>query len=188
MSTGPWLEARDLSVGYAAPVLTGLSLRVQPGEVVGLWGPNGCGKSTLLRALVGEARIFQGCLVRPPELILGYLPQRPVRLAEMPFRGSEFLRYAGVRRPAPERMEPLLHQRVDRLSGGQFQMLSAWAVLGGPGSLLLLDEPTNNLDPEGEVFLAAQLREQAGRRAAVVVSHERSFLEQATGRILELGR
>lgn len=186
MSPAPWLEARDLSVGYAAPVLGGISLRVEPGEVVGLWGPNGCGKSTLLRALVGEARVFGGCLVRPPELALGYLPQRPVRLAEMPFRGAEFLRYAGVREAPPERLQPLLRQRVDRLSGGQFQLLSAWAVLGGPGSLMLLDEPTNNLDPEGEAFLARWLREAAGRRAALVVSHERGFLEQATGRILEL--
>jgi zinc transport system ATP-binding protein len=51
----------------------------------------------------------------------------------------------------------------------------------------MLDEPTNNLDPGAEQLLAEMLRSEQGHRAALVVSHERQFLEQACSRILELG-
>ena len=184
----PLLTADALVTGYTEPVIGPLSFSVHPGEVVGLWGPNGCGKSTLLRAIAGQARIFAGQIERPPGLSLGWQLQQPVRLEEMPLNGRDYLRYAQADREAPpERMTPWLHRRVDTLSGGQFQLLAVWAMLGGGADLVLLDEPTNNLDPDSERFLAEILCSQQQHRAVLLVSHERQFLEQACNRVLEVG-
>jgi zinc transport system ATP-binding protein len=87
----------------------------------------------------------------------------------------------------PPRLAAWLDQRVDSLSGGQFQILSVWAVLGGPADLVLLDEPTNNLDPEGETILAHALQGGLEDRAVLLVSHERAFLERVSSRLLEVG-
>jgi zinc transport system ATP-binding protein len=80
----------------------------------------------------------------------------------------------------------MLEQRIDALSGGQYQLLCVWAALGSAMDLVLLDEPTNNLDPRTEALLTEILAEQRGRRAALLVSHERSFLETACSRVLEV--
>lgn len=182
------LEAAAVVAGYRAPVVGPLSFALAEGEVVGLWGPNGCGKSTLLRAVVGAARVFSGALVRPAGARVAFLDQHPVRLPEMPIRGRELLALvAAGQAPPPERLEPWLGRRVDRLSGGQFQLLSVWACLAGEANLVLLDEPTNNLDPNGEALLAEVLRGRPAGRAVLLVSHERGFLEQVSDRILEAG-
>ena len=184
----PLLAAEGLVTGYSEPVIGPLSFSVSPGEVVGLWGANGCGKSTLLRAIADKARIFEGNLERPPGLTLRWQMQQPVRLDEMPFNGHDYLRYAQADREAPPaRLRPWLHRRIDTLSGGQFQLLAVWSILGGAADLVLLDEPTNNLDPDSEQLLAEMLRSAQGRRAALVVSHERPFLDKACNRVLEIG-
>ncbi len=181
------LEASTLTVGYDAPVMGPLSLCVDPGEVIGVWGPNGCGKSTLLKAVAGKARVFSGELHRRPGLTLGWQLQQPVCLEEMPFSGRDYLRYArAVREPPPPRLAQWLERRVDALSGGQFQLLAVWAILGGTADLVLLDEPTNNLDPQGERLLAEILRAEQGKRAVLLVSHERRFLDAACSRVLEV--
>ena len=181
------LQARDLVAGYGRPVVGPLSFTVEQGEVVGLWGANGSGKSTLLRAIAGTARVFDGRLERRPGLTVAWLAQQPVRLDEMPLSGREYLRYAGVRDAPPGRLAGWLDRRCDALSGGQFQLLAAWSMLGGAADLVLLDEPTNNLDPEGEAMLAEILGAERGRRAVLLVSHERAFLQAACSRVLEVG-
>lgn len=181
------LTADGLVAGYAKPVIGPLSFSVAAGEVVGLWGANGCGKSTLLRAIAGKARVFAGRLERPPGMTIGWQLQQPVRLDEMPLNGHDYLRYARADREAPPaRLLPWLPRRVDTLSGGQFQLLAVWATLGGIADLVLLDEPTNNLDPDSEQLLSEMLRWGQGHRAALVVSHERRFLEAACNRVLEI--
>ncbi len=177
----------DLVTGYSRPVLGPLSFTVAPGEVVGLWGANGTGKSTLLNAIGRSARVFAGTLKRAPHLTLAYQSQRPVRLPVMPITGRDLLRAAGAERTEPPpRLAAILHRRVDALSGGQYQLLCVWAALGGNCDLVLLDEPTNNLDPETEALLIEILAGQRGRRAVLLVSHERRFLDAACSRVLEL--
>lgn len=179
------VQATDLEAGYRFPVVGPLSFSVSEGEVVGVWGANGAGKSTLLNAIGGSARVFAGELRRAPGLRVGYQEQQPVRLPEMPMTGRELLHYAGAgTAPVPLRLRPWLSQRIDRLSGGQFQLLSTWAVLAASADLVILDEPTNNLDPAGEKILAEILRAETGRRAVLVVSHERSFLDASCTRLI----
>ena len=181
----PLLQVDGLRAGYHRPVVGPLWFEICPGEVLGLWGANGAGKSTLLNAIGGSARVFAGELRRAPGLRVGYQEQQPVRLPQMPLKGSELLHYAGAdEAPVPQRLRPWLDQRIDRLSGGQFQLLSTWAVLAARADLVILDEPTNNLDPAGEEILVEILRTEVGRRAVLVVSHERGFLDASCTRLI----
>jgi zinc transport system ATP-binding protein len=183
----PLLQVEDLEAGYTAPVMGPLSFQVNPGEVIGLSGPNGTGKSTLLKAVANGVHVFGGEIRKRADLEIGWMVQQPVRLAEMPFSGWEYLRFTrGTNTTPPELMRGWLNQRVDSLSGGQFQLLCLWSVLSGSGELVLLDEPTNNLDRDAEQVVVESLTADQGDRAVVVVSHERHFLEQVASRVLEI--
>ena len=173
--------------GYQAPVIGPVSFDIMPGEVVGLWGHNGSGKSTLLKAVSGQARCFSGRVHKAPGLTLGYQVQHPLRLKEMPLTGAEFLKFAGAsREQPPERLRQWLSHRIDCLSGGQYQLLNLWAVLGSYADLVLLDEPTNNLDPVGQQLLSDILKFEQGRRAVLLVSHEKEFLATSCNKVIEV--
>ena len=81
-----------------------------------------------------------------------------------------------------------LFQRCDRLSGGQFQLLTVWACLGGDARLVILDEPTNNMDPEAVAALSELLLSSRGDRAVLVVTHDARFFAGVPARVLEVGR
>lgn len=182
------LRVTGLSAGYRRAVVGPVSFELAPGEVLGLWGGNGSGKSTLLDAVAGGARVFGGVIERRAGLRLAYQDQTPVRLPLMPVTGKELLVVAGAALGrAPVAMTPWLDTRLDRLSGGQFQLLSVWAALASPADLVLLDEPTNNLDPHTERLLAEILRAGRGAGGVLLVSHERPFLDAVCTRVIEIG-
>jgi zinc transport system ATP-binding protein len=186
------LEVDALETGYSEPVIGPISFRVERGQVVGLVGPNGIGKSTLLKAIADGAQIFSGRVFRKDGLTIAWMEQQQVRLPEMPFNGWEYLRYAGATQHAPpDRLARWLDQRVDSLSGGQFQFLSCWSALGGNAELVLLDEPTNNLDEESADALRAILRHDGAARAdraVLIVSHDHAFLRGICDRVLDICR
>jgi ABC-2 type transport system ATP-binding protein len=183
----PLFECRDLTAGYAGPVVGPVSFTLHAGEVVGLHGKNGSGKSTLLGAITGAARIFSGAVMRTPGLRVVHHRQRPERPGQLPLSGFELLRLTGAPSDqVPDFLRELLPVRIDRLSGGQFQLIQTWACLGSPVQLVLLDEPTNNLDLSAISALSEMLRRDAARRAVLLVSHEREFLEAACHRVIRL--
>jgi ABC-2 type transport system ATP-binding protein len=183
----PLLECRDLTAGYAEPVVGPASFVLHAGEVVGLHGKNGSGKSTLLGAITGATRIFSGEVRRSAGLRVAHHRQRPERSGQLPLTGFELLRLTGA---PPDQvtgfLRELLSVRLDRLSGGQFQLIQTWACLGSPAQLVLLDEPTNNLDAAAMDALSEMLRREAERRAVLLVSHEGEFLEAACHRVIRL--
>jgi ATPase subunit of ABC transporter with duplicated ATPase domains len=197
--SGPLLRVEGLVAGYGRPAVGPVSLDISPGEVVGLWGANGCGKSTLLNAIADRADLLGGRILRMPGLVIAYQAQQPVRLANMPLTGRELLRFAGASlQDMPDALEAFSRRRIDRLSGGQYQLLCVWAAIAGRADLILLDEPTNNLDPAREALLIEMLtpsrlaRRDASSaqpgpdRGVLLVSHERRFLEDACSRMIEI--
>jgi zinc transport system ATP-binding protein len=184
------LELDAVVAGYEEAVVGPLSFLLESGEIVGLAGPSGSGKSTILRAIIGSARVFAGSVRRRKGLRVAIQSQSPTRLGEMPITGTEFLRLTAADRQAvPAPLSPLLSSRLDRLSGGQYQLLNVWACLGSAADLVLLDEPTNNMDGRAQSTLVGLLRaSREERRAVLVISHEHDFLESVCTRLVELQR
>jgi zinc transport system ATP-binding protein len=184
-----WLvRCEQLEVGYERVLVGPLSFTAGVGEVVGLAGPNGAGKSTLLKALIGGARIFGGRIERRPGLRVSQQEQGFESLAGFPLSGAELLALtAAPAQGLPTWLLPKLGERLDRLSGGQMQLLRVWACLMAPADLVLLDEPTNNLDRDGTAFLEAVLARHCADRAIIVVSHDARFLRAVASDVIEIG-
>lgn len=181
------LSLTGLVGGYDRPVSPPCSFDLARGEVLGLLGANGLGKSTLLGVITGSARAHAGTWRLAPGLRLRHLPQRPERPAEAPVSGRELLHYldAGDLAP-PARLAAKLDQRIDRLSGGEYQLLALWSCLAGDADLVLLDEPTNNLDREHIDLAAEEIAAGRDRRGTLIVSHDRAFLDRVCTRLVAL--
>ncbi|HEY7963510.1 MAG TPA: ATP-binding cassette domain-containing protein [Steroidobacteraceae bacterium] len=187
------------------PLLDGAQLTVQAGERLGLIGRNGTGKSTLLGVLAGVTPLDDGELQRRERLRLGLVEQEPQLPPAETLQGSLLLRARassawsdGV--PADERehwrLESRLEEFLHRLgvtgaaspancSGGERKRAALALALALQPDLLLLDEPTNHLDIEAIERLEQLLLKVP---AAIVVTHDRAFLDRVTTRIIELDR
>jgi len=188
------IEAADLGVELGGQkILDGITMSVEPGEIVTILGPNGSGKTTLLRALSGALAPSRGRVHRRSDLRIGYAPQRLGLDTTMPLTVDRFLSLVtGTSRQdrvsAKERVgiEGLGARQLSTLSGGQFQRaLLARAVLRKP-NLLALDEPTQGLDQPGTAAfykLIEQLREETGC-GVLMVSHDLHVVMSASDRVL----
>ncbi|MEA2683984.1 MAG: type transport system ATP-binding protein [Chloroflexota bacterium] len=183
-----------------------VDLDVAPGEVLGLMGVNGSGKSTLLSVLAttepptAGAVSWFGRSARPgPELRrrLGVVSDAPVHFDELTGEQNAFFfaRQFGVPRDeARERIEALLRWaglddsrdlRVGEYSLGMRRRLSIIEALTHRPELVLMDEPTLGLDHLGSADLAARLRDEAGRGAALVLStNDAALAERVCDRVL----
>ena len=189
-SSSPLLVVDALVAGYAHPVVGPVSFSVGRGEIVALTGANGSGKTTVLNAVIGRAHVYAGRVEHDRSAAVAVLRQFPVHLKEMPLLGAELLATTGASaRAVPAAVRPLLDRRIDRLSGGQFQLLTVWACLGSPAALLMLDEPTNNMDASAVGALGDLLIEAAARgQGLLVISHETPLLARIASREIAVGR
>ncbi|MGB6603856.1 MAG: ATP-binding cassette domain-containing protein [Steroidobacteraceae bacterium] len=187
------------------PLLDGAQLTIQAGERVGLIGRNGTGKSTLLGVLAGSMPLDDGKLQRREGLRLALVEQEPQAPPAETVQDSLLLRAkacavwsAGA--PADEREHWRLESRLEEFlhrfgltggtspascSGGERKRAALALALALQPDLLLLDEPTNHLDIEAIERLEELLLKVP---AAIVVTHDRAFLDRVTTRIIELDR
>ncbi len=231
------LQVSDIHKAYGDHIiLDKVSFVINPGERVGLIGPNGCGKSTLLHIIAGLESPDRGSVqLNPPETRLGFLEQglayteeetvgdllhvSDVALAATEARVAELaaslatadettraaiadaysealaeLERLIIARPKPHEAEAVLaglgltdvplETPVAILSGGQKTRLGLARLLLERPHILLLDEPTNHLDIEALEWLEAWLATYSG--AVLIVSHDRTFLDNTIHRILDL--
>jgi zinc transport system ATP-binding protein len=208
------VELRGAGFAYDAgpPVLEGVDLAIEQGELVAIAGPNGGGKTTLVRLVLGLARPDRGraLLFGEPahrfsrRAELGYLAQRSQLGTDAPATAREVVaagrlvrgRLLGPLRTPDRRAVEEAIARVGlaavadrplvRLSGGQQQRAFIAKALAAEPSLLVLDEPTAGVDVEAQEALAALLdRLHRELRVTILyVSHEFGAVERYVERLL----
>jgi ATP-binding cassette subfamily F protein uup len=199
MSSRPlFLSCESVTKGYGVrPLFEDVSVGLFEGDRAGLIGPNGSGKTTLLRILAGLDEPDQGTRSLRKGVRLGYVPQDPTFPAEstveavltgalddLPIEDFEKSSRVAIALGRAGFLDPL--QQVGSLSGGWKKRLAITRELVREPDVLLLDEPTNHLDLEGILWLEGRLKEDT--RAFLVISHDRQFLENIAGRMLELDK
>jgi iron complex transport system ATP-binding protein len=193
------LEVEGISCGYAAAdALSGVTLRVGPGELVAVAGPNGSGKSTLLRAMSRVLRprlgraflsgrdLYGEVAARESARAIGVVPQEAplefevtcgeiVLLGRAPYLGRFGTEGPEDRRAAREAMErtgtwELRDRPVREVSGGERQRVLLARAFAQEPRVLLLDEPTAHLDAAYQARILRIVGELRGERGTAVVA------------------
>ncbi len=171
-----------------------LSFELPRNGIVGVIGPNGVGKTTLFKAIVGLEPLTSGTLDIGETVKISYVDQNRAGLDpkasvwEAVSGGTDFLRVGDTEVPTRAYVASFGFKGSDQqkptgvLSGGERNRLNLALTLKEGGNLLLLDEPTNDLDVETLECLEEALLAFPG--CAVVVSHDRMFLDRIATHIL----
>ena len=176
------------------PILAGITFLVNKRDRIALVGKNGAGKTTLLRMLAGEETPTSGHISKDSDLRIGYLPQQMIHNEGTTLR-EEVDTVRDKQDPkSVGQMERVLiglgFERTDfdrpcnEFSGGWRMRIELAKILLQQPDLLLLDEPTNHLDIESIQWLEEWL--QAAPCAAIIVSHDRAFIDNVTNRTIEI--
>jgi ATP-binding cassette, subfamily F, member 3 len=184
----------------AREVFAGVAGVLNDGERIGLVGANGAGKSSLLRLLAGIDRPFGGSIARAKGMKLGYLAQgagdeTEVTLQQLVDRALALVppEQWGLRNKSLRTMlsafgfSTLDYERpLYGFSGGQRAKAALAHVLIDQPDYLIVDEPTNHLDITTVRWLESFVA--ADKRAYIVVSHDRYFLDRVATRVWEIER
>jgi ATP-binding cassette subfamily F protein 3 len=180
----PLIRLHDAAVGYGErTVLAGIKLSLEPGQRIGLVGPNGEGKSTLVKLLAGELDIRAGEMTRHPDLRVGYFAQHQLEQLNPDASPLEHFKELDPKKGEQELRNVLggfnfigdrVFEKVGPFSGGEKARLALAMVVYRKPNLLLLDEPTNHLDLDMRQALEIALSDFDG--AVVLVSHDRHLV------------
>ena len=192
MAAPPLLTLQDIHLTFGGdPVLQGAEMTVLPEETVCLVGRNGSGKSTLLKIAAGLIEHEDGTRFVRPGTTVRYLPQEPdlsgygntlsyvqegLEDGDDPYRAVYLLQQLGL-----TGQEDPAH-----LSGGESRRAALARILAPRPDVLLLDEPTNHLELPTIEWLEKELK--GLRRALVLISHDRRFLEKLSQATVWLDR
>ncbi|MBO0763761.1 MAG: metal ABC transporter ATP-binding protein [Hyphomicrobiaceae bacterium] len=193
------ISARGLTLARAGrPILTGVDIAIEPGEIVTVIGPNGAGKTMLVRALLGLERLDRGEVRRRDPLVIGYAPQRFDIDRAIPLTVARFIALGRSKAPRPEIERvladvgagALIERQLSELSGGELQrVVLARALIRNP-DLLALDEPARAVDYAGEAelyTLIGRLRTERGF-GILLVSHDLHVVMAQSDRVICLNR
>ncbi|MDN5249354.1 MAG: energy-dependent translational throttle protein EttA [Alphaproteobacteria bacterium] len=189
------IEAKNLSKSFGDHLLIeNLNFSLPAGGIVGVIGPNGAGKSTLFKMLVGSEQPDNGVISIGETVQLSYVDQSrdnlvatntvwqeisggndTIKLGKYEINSRAYCSNFNFKGSDQQ-------QKVGDLSGGQRNRVHLAKLLKEGGNVLLLDEPTNDLDTETLAALEEALENFAG--CAVVISHDRMFLDRLATHIL----
>ena len=208
----PIFEVKDLSKSFnGRPVLKKLSVKVYPGECVGILGPNGCGKTTLFSMCIGEQDVDNGKIFLNNKNIekipthlrskegIGYLPQQRsvfnmsvydniMGIAQISIKGMETQKAVTEKLLDEFNLQHLRSLNASVLSGGEIRRLMMARIMIKKPKIVLLDEPLAALDP-----LVVQdiqkyiLKIQSSGTAILVTDHNVKNLFDITDRSYVLG-
>jgi ATP-binding cassette, subfamily F, member 3 len=188
----PLIRLEAAAAGYEPdrPVLSGLNLRLDADDRVGLLGANGNGKSTFAKLLAGRLLPMAGRRYGSDKITVGYFAQH-----QMDDLAPRLTPYEHIRELMPDASEAQrrgrlgalgfgvdkAETRAEYLSGGEkARLLLALSAFQGP-HLLILDEPTNHLDVDSREALVRTLNDFEG--AVILISHDRHLMDACTDRL-----
>jgi lipopolysaccharide export system ATP-binding protein len=208
----PIFEVKDVSKSFdGRPILKKLSLKVFPGECVGILGPNGCGKTTLFSMCIGEIGVDNGTIYLNNKSIeqipihlrsnegLGYLPQQRtvfnmsvydniLGVAQITIKGAERQKLITEKLLDEFNLQHLRALNASVLSGGEIRRLMMARVMIKKPKIVLLDEPLAALDPlviqDIQKYI---LKIQSSGTAVLVTDHNVKNLFDITDRSYVLG-
>lgn len=190
------------------PILKDISLKIYPGKILGIVGPNGGGKSTLLKIIAGLFTDYKGTIELNGQTVNGplhqflnvaYVPQRDESPCILPLSVLDIIKLGNQKIDIHKlssivelfNLRDILESSYNKLSGGQQQrVLLAKALAQGP-DLLILDEPTKGLDSLGQDQLLSLMKniiEEAPSTSIVIVDHNLNQVIKNSDSILCLNR
>ena len=192
---GQVIEADGLRKGFGDKLLIeDLSFSLPPAGIIGVIGPNGAGKTTLFRMIVGDEKPDEGSLTLGETVELAYVDQSresldgektvweeisegydSIKVGDREINSRAYVGGFNFKGSDQQRT-------VGTLSGGERNRVHLAKLLRSGGNLLLLDEPTNDLDVDTLRALEEALLAFAG--CAVVISHDRWFLDRVASHVL----
>jgi ATP-binding cassette subfamily F protein uup len=175
----PLFTLADAELAYGdVPLLDRAALAMDAGERIGLIGRNGTGKSSLLGILAGRVALDDGKLQKNEGLRIAYVPQEPEVVVPPDIKKHKLDEYLHRLK-----LEPGIDPAT--MSGGERKRAALAIALAQEPDLLLLDEPTNHLDVDGILILESLIARQS---SAIIITHDRAFLDRVATRIVELDR
>lgn len=170
-----------------------VTFTIKRGEKVAFVGKNGEGKSTLVKCIMGEIP-FTGTLKIGHNVQLGYFAQNQAQLLDENISVFDTIDYAAkgeMRLKINDILGAFMfggeasEKKVKVLSGGERSRLAMIRLLLDPVNLLILDEPTNHLDMQSKDVLKEAIKAFDG--TAIIVSHDREFLDGLVDKVYEFG-
>ena len=183
----------DVRKAYNHVVFDHVNLTIKRGEKVAFVGKNGEGKSTLVKCIMGEIP-FDGNLKVGHNVQIGYFAQNQAQLLDESltvFQTIDYVAKGDMRLRINDILGAFMFggeesdKRVKVLSGGERSRLAMIRLLLEPVNLLILDEPTNHLDMASKDVLKEAIKAFDG--TAIVVSHDREFLDGLVTKVYEFG-
>jgi ATP-binding cassette subfamily F protein 3 len=174
-------------------VFSGATFTIKRGEKVAFVGKNGAGKSTLVKCIMNEIP-FDGTLKIGHNVQIGYFAQNQAQLLDgeiTVFDTIDRVAVGDIRTKIRDILGAFLFggedidKKVKVLSGGEKTRLAMIRLLLEPVNLLILDEPTNHLDMRTKDILKDAIRDFNG--TAIIVSHDREFLDGLVSKVYEFG-